>query len=599
MATLEVDSGRARRVAEISADAKKKMEQAVRRDLAKQMQAESEARLQAASGWKVAEAQQERAAVEERWHAREADWRKREKELEKERDELTDQLQEAREALLVEAQVVARRAEESSGARDQLLATHARVLEDSAAANAALRKENARLASQQKVYESEVQNAEHEARMKTMESEEVRKSMAAAVRELVPLRKEVIEQRQALKEVDRATAQLKHAKEEDQASYVIAKKATAKILRNKHMKTLDEAVKNHKKDVKEIEKQKKADEAKQRAKLEQELSGAQAEFHDRLRQQAEEEEQRRQAMQESLRKQLEGEEQARMEELANEYEVQMQNERHAAAARLVQTHKRMNKEYQSSVESKAAAQEKSTAELLKQYADDAAQKLAAMQSKADGHAAELEWGRKQLAIAQAGLEGMADLVATLLHERQEGWVATDAKLREAEASRDTWRGEAERLDKQLKRTIAANDAEVRRMNALHKVTLTTMLAECAVADEDVESLRHWRSRATDMSEELTALRKAHQDLLMESRQQQFDLKKEMSDKVTHYETRVAKLQKDLESLQLSYSKLKVRTTQALDPLRTSHTWCRGHARSAPCSPLCSVRALAALTGRTF
>ena len=55
----------------------------------------------------------------------------------------------------------------------------------------------------------------------------MRKAMSQAVRELVPLRQEVIEQRQQLLEVSRATAQLKNAKEEDQASFMIAKKATA------------------------------------------------------------------------------------------------------------------------------------------------------------------------------------------------------------------------------------------------------------------------------------------------------------------------------------------------------------------------------------
>ena len=59
-----------------------------------------------------------------------------------------------------------------------------------------------------------------------------------------------------------------------------------------------------------------------------------------------------------------------------------------------------------------------------------------------------------------------------------------------------------------------------------------------MADEDVASLWHWNQRATDMSEELGALRKAHQDLLMDSRQQQFDLRKEMNDKITAaFETR--------------------------------------------------------------
>ena len=63
-------------------------------------------------------------------------------------------------------------------------------------------------------------------------------SVAIAARELVPLRAEIVQRRQEAVEVSRAVVDMKHAKEEDQASFLIARKAAARLIRKKHLKAL-------------------------------------------------------------------------------------------------------------------------------------------------------------------------------------------------------------------------------------------------------------------------------------------------------------------------------------------------------------------------
>ena len=69
-----------------------------------------------------------------------------------------------------------------------------------AARSSELRLDSARLSAQQRILGEELQRSEHEARMNSIESEETRRSMAVAVRELVPLRQETADQRAELKE---------------------------------------------------------------------------------------------------------------------------------------------------------------------------------------------------------------------------------------------------------------------------------------------------------------------------------------------------------------------------------------------------------------
>ena len=553
---LAVNSARRQKVSALNDAERRKAELAIRRDLAIGLQAETEERILTTEGTRAEQAKLAHQADEAQWRKRQAEWLDREAELEAERDGLKAQLAEAQQAVDKANGEAAKRAAEASSAKEQVLQMHASVLEQSAANNSRLRTETARLLAEQKIYLAEVQQAEHEARVHLLEGDEVRKAMSQAVRELVPLRQEVIEQRQQLLEVSRATAQLKNAKEEDQASFMIAKKATAKIMRNKHMKALDVAVAQNKEKQKAREERRVAESQQKMKQVEDKLQDTEAEYREKMRQQALEEEERRQEMADALRKQLESEELARTSALQSDYERQMENERKAASSRLIQTHRRMNTEYKMSMQNAAQQQEKSTAELLQQYADEAQQKLQQSQARADALEAGLKTAQRELAVAQAGLTGMAEVVSKLLHERQEGWEQCEARRADTEADRDAWRGEARRLDAELKRTIARHE-KATALEGLERATeRAALLAEVATGDEDRAAFWHWRQRANDLGEELSALRKAHQDLLMESRQEQFNLKKERDTKYAMYEDRLAKLKSDYEATKASFERLK-------------------------------------------
>ena len=85
-----------------------------------------------------------------------------------------------------------RRRAQAATERQELLALHAAALEESVAQKNALRCENTRLLIQQGVLEEEVQRAEHDARLNSIESEEVRNAMGEAVRGLAGKRAAVM-----------------------------------------------------------------------------------------------------------------------------------------------------------------------------------------------------------------------------------------------------------------------------------------------------------------------------------------------------------------------------------------------------------------------
>ena len=434
---------------------------------------------------------------------------------------------------------------------------HAKALEEVARRNDALRADNARLGATQATLEVELQRAEHETRMAGIEGEEVRKSMASAVRELVPLRQEVVEQRQQLKEVSRATAALKAAKDEDQASFMIAKKATARILRNKHLKTLDTAVKEHRASLRRVEEEHRQEQERAATALEASRDDAEARHKRDLERMRAEEERSRREMQERLRKELEGEEMARAATAQSDYERALEQERLAASARLVQSHQRVKAEWQTESEKKREEHEKSAASRLQRYADDAAEKLAAMNAKADRAEAELEWTKRELAGVCATFEGTADKLHRMIRERDEGWAETVAELKKTQVVRDEWKETAMEYKVELMRqatesSIATQAVEVEREN-IEGVLCAVLRAECEAADAAVDEAHQWRLRSEELGEELQALRGAHRALLSESQQMEHFLRKDMRERKARYEDEIADLRRELDALQARLS----------------------------------------------
>lgn len=196
---LSVDSGKRQHVAQSLAEERRRAEQRVRAEIAAQMEREVEQRLSAAEGQKAAAAKQEHAADEARWRSKEAEWRKRCEAAEAARDEVALKLKASERALREAAGAEARRAADAQGDRAELLALHAKAMEEVNRSKDELRRENTRLRVQQRLFEEEVQAAEHDARVNTIETDEVKNAMGQAVRELVPLRNKVRPARQAIR----------------------------------------------------------------------------------------------------------------------------------------------------------------------------------------------------------------------------------------------------------------------------------------------------------------------------------------------------------------------------------------------------------------
>ena len=546
---------------------RRQAEQRARTALATQMQLEVEERLAATEGRQAALARQEHAADEERWMKKEAEWQQKVEAVEAARSKLEGQLAASEHRLRAATDAAARQSALTADDRDSLLTLHARALEEVAKSNAELRSENARLVAQQSIYEEEMFRAEHESRLNEMESEEIRNAMMQAVGELVPLRNECMKQEAQLKEVQRAAAQLKHAKDADNASFMIAKKATARILRNKHMKALDQAVAEHKDKIQQVEKARKADQAKVTDVVSSELKSAEERHQRVMREQAEEEARRRQEAQALLKRQLEGENDARVQVISTEYERNMEVERRSAAAKLMQTSTRLKQEFRLSTDELMREQEEIAAKTLQQYADEAQGRIAELTAKADRLEAELASSGRELFQTHAALAGAFEMMQEMMHETTEGWQGAERKVLATEEEREMHRKRAESLAAECINNKFMHKATLERLSKEHAVERAVLLAEASTHDETTEALFKLHDRFNDMEEEFNALRSAHSALLYDSRQSDFDLKKTMKEMQEGYEKRIKQMQDDLQSMQTSYNQMRRQKEDAESKLR--------------------------------
>ncbi len=449
MAALAVNAERADRVLQHLDEERKAAAMRIRREVAAEFQQSIEHKIAEMTVEQQEWYERQRAEDQQRWMALEQQWREREAAVEAERARLAGErdaaLQSSAHASVAAAEDNARLVRE----RDALLSDHAVALEAGAAQADELRVECRRLRAQLSSLERELRQTEHETRLKGMESEEAVRAMQSAVRELVPLRQEVAEQRAQMVEWSRAAAELKAAQEEDRASFLIAKKTAARILRNKHMKALDVAVKQHKRELAEVEGKRRDEAARVQADIDAKVAATRADFDGELQRQRREEEERRSELQATLQKQLEGEARAVQDQLQSDYEEQLKQERMAASAKLVQKHKRMEKESRQRMGIVREEAEQSTAKQLETYAREAAQKLADAQQRADRAEAELGWMGRELVRVQAAGEGMPDALNGIIRELTQGWEACEARLTSMTTERDGWRTKTQAAEKEL------------------------------------------------------------------------------------------------------------------------------------------------------
>ena len=511
--TLAIDPEKRQHLSQQHMEERKQSEQRARVALASQMQAEVEERLAATEGRRAVAAREEHAVAEAGWRVKEAEWEQKVASLEAAQSALVERLAASEARMREAADAASRRDELAAGERERLLALHARALEESAAANAALRRENARHVVQEQIYLEEVHRAEHESHLNWMESDEIRNAMGMAVGELVPLRQEVLVQRDQLTEVTRAAAQLKNAKEADQASFMIAKKATAKILRNKHMKALDSAVKQNRDALAAVEKEREADAQRVSETISNELASAEQQHAAKMRKQAEEAEARRRETQEALRKQLAGESAVRMQHVQSEYDRNMEVERRAAAAKLVQTSTKMRQDYKLSTEEQVAERDALAAKTLQQYANDAQKRIVELTAKADGLETEVTRAGRELSFAHAALSVAMEQMEETMHDAKEGWDAAERKVAATEEERDAHRRRSEGLAAELANCKAGHQATLERLSAASNTEKATLLAEAALHDQTAEALHMARTKVVDLEDELSGLRLAHQTLL--------------------------------------------------------------------------------------
>jgi hypothetical protein len=111
------------------------------------------------------------------------------------------------------------------------------------------------------------------------------------------------------------------------------------------LKTLDVAIAQHKTKLQAVKEERQADQQKVDEVIAQAVGKVEKKHVERMRENAEEETRRRRDTQQSLRRQIEGESAARIAHVTSEYEAALERERVAGAAKLVQAHSRISKEY--------------------------------------------------------------------------------------------------------------------------------------------------------------------------------------------------------------------------------------------------------------
>ena len=256
-------------------------------------------------------------------------------------------------------------------ARREARAEYDRRSAEQSRESAFLRGEVGLLRAQLGVFEAEVRQVEHESKLNEMMSVEAMDSAATAARELVPLRSEVVEQRQEAVAVARAVEEMKSAKEEDSSSFLLAKACAARIMRMRHQRALSAAEAAHRAELDALEARRAAEED---SRLERERRVGESvadEWRQNLARQRLAEDEAREAMRERLRVNMEEEKRIAADELRRQAELALHRERMSAAARLVQTHRRLRDASRADQESLARQHEQSTSELLQQYANDA------------------------------------------------------------------------------------------------------------------------------------------------------------------------------------------------------------------------------------
>ena len=545
---LAVNADQAVGVLRLNEDEHRAMQQNARRALSTKMQEELEARIAAMSAKEREQYEKELAATETRWRSIEEQWASREAELKLERTRLAAERDAAVKKLEHKGDGRNEYAERLVAEREELLRMHAAALEEAASHNNELRRECSRLHAQQLALEREMRQAEHETRLETMEAEEAVKAMSSAVRELVPLRQEVLEHRAQAIEWSRAAAQLKAAQEEDQASFLIAKKTAARMIRKKHMKALDEMMVKHKQELSSVEDQREQEAQHVEELLASQVSSTEAKYKEELRKQKHEELERRRQLQEDLRRQLEGEAQVATSGLQSEYEETLRMERMAASAKLVQKQHRMNHQFQTESSKMKEQQQRATAGELQRYAEEAAAKVASANARADRFAAEFSVCSRELARIHAGFDGVPDKLQSMLKAEKEGWEACEIRLSTALEESREWRSKFYNESNLLKLAIERHRGELMETRVRAACDAAAFRGELAELDQQLPLLGQWKVRAENMAEELGAVKKSYSNLMAESKQKELEWQKEKQEREKEARETIKKLTDQLDKL---------------------------------------------------
>ena len=215
---LAVDAAKATAVLRSVDDEMRRIKHQVRQGLAADMQRAFERRVAEVTHEHREKQKRASAADDERWRAAEERWQAREQALLQEQTRLAAERDEVVSRCTGASEEISQLAERQAAERESLLAMHAAAMEESARHNAELRGECLRLRAHTAALERELRVTEYETRLQSLEGEEALRAMETAVRELVPLRHEVLDHRAQAHEWSKAAAELAAAREADQVS---------------------------------------------------------------------------------------------------------------------------------------------------------------------------------------------------------------------------------------------------------------------------------------------------------------------------------------------------------------------------------------------
>ena len=161
---------------------------------------------------------------------------------------------------------------------------------------------------------------------------------------------------------------------------------------------------------------------------------------------------------------------------------------------------------------------------------------------------------------QGAFEGMPEALGEMITELRQGWSACEVQLLEALNERDAARRERSGMAAELHATELRSMRENREVRVRAACDLAALRGEVTSLDQELLLLSVWRTRADNLSDELSHLKLSHSSLMQEHNGLKIESQREKMELTQQHKDLTAKLTKELDETRERYE-----TTRTLTP----------------------------------